>query len=56
MFRLGGASEVVMSDQEYIKGLASVWPENEEQSPVQAYFTPPQKGILQCAMVIIVVG
>lgn len=32
-----------MEDQKYFKGLASVWPEDENQAPIQAYFTPPTK-------------
>lgn len=27
----------------YPKGLATVWPEDSEQAPIQAYFTPPPK-------------
>lgn len=32
-----------MVDQKYIKGFASVWPEDETQEPIQAYFVPPKK-------------
>lgn len=32
-----------MSTHKYIKGLASVWPSDENQDPIQAYFTPPKK-------------
>lgn len=32
-----------MSDEQYVKGLASVWPDDENQTPIQAYFTPPKK-------------
>jgi hypothetical protein len=28
---------------EYPKGLGTIWPDDAEQSPVTAYFTPPQK-------------
>lgn len=28
---------------DYPKGKATVWPEDEEQSPITAYFTPPRK-------------
>lgn len=28
---------------DYIKGRASVWPEDEAQAPITAYFTPPKK-------------
>lgn len=31
-----------MNDQGYIKGLASVWPEDDNQNPIQAYFVPPK--------------
>lgn len=27
---------------EYPKGLATIWPDDEEQAPVTAYFTPPK--------------
>lgn len=32
-----------MGDQKYVKGLASVWPADDGQAPIQAYFTPPQR-------------
>lgn len=30
-------------DSKYVKGLATVLPEDEKQMPIQAYFTPPVK-------------
>lgn len=30
-------------EQEYLKGRATAWPENDEQSPQTVYFQPPKK-------------
>lgn len=30
-------------DNKYVKGLATVWPEDSAQAPITAYFTPPPK-------------
>lgn len=30
-------------DEKYIRGLATVWPEDSAQGPITAYFTPPPK-------------
>ena len=43
MFRLDGTFGGFMGDRRYVKGLASVWPADDGQAPIQAYFTPPQK-------------
>lgn len=31
-----------MENERYVKGMASVWPEDINQEPIQAYFTPPK--------------
>lgn len=31
------------NDPQYVKGLATVWPDDEQQTPITAYFTPPPK-------------
>lgn len=43
LFRLAGTLGGTMEDRKYVRGLASVLPDDENQPPIQAYFNPPKE-------------